>query len=200
MAQDNKPSTSFYKLVFFALLESASRYREAYFRDEITAFEEAAWKEFEYQKKYVLKTHTQVRKAEMFASDAIATLRAKLAIFNEAMDKELKTITAQFTDTGLKNFDNYATAYGLMAEELQKAKNTTDLLTICRLYNQGTFDKILADARAMKDNLNQQYEKNENKNPIPDNPIPADTGRMQETDTSAIIPGYNDPHPADQPG
>lgn len=55
-------------------------------------------------------------------------------------------------------FDNYSTAYALMCEELVKAKNTTEIIAICKAYNDGYLENVFSQAKAKEEALNQKYE------------------------------------------
>lgn len=158
------PKNVNYKIVFFALLEAAMRYREGYWRDEQEEFEKDSLAIFEENAKGL--NFSQYKKKHNATLGIIGDREVAQLKFNKAMYDELENLTKTYSPSGKVAFDNYATAYGLVAEYLQKAKNTTEFLTICQLYNSGTFDKDLQEAiqRGKTEELNNKYEnKDENK-------------------------------------
>jgi hypothetical protein len=77
----------------------------------------------------------------------------KQEMLNKAIYGAIEAATKNHSEQSAKAFDNYSTAFGMMAEELINAKNKEELLILCKMYNEGKFDD---DFKAAKE---QAYEK-----------------------------------------
>jgi hypothetical protein len=186
--------TATYKLIFFALLEAAMRYRESYFREEHEAFQNNETRLLDAMLVNEKLSFTQRNKLEKKSMNVIVEHELLQRSFNKAMYDELEAYKGSLNKVTKVAFDNYATAYGLVCEKLQRAKNTTHFLTICELYNSGTFDKDLQEAiqQGKTEELNNKYEnKNEiqtgthSTNDHSDSSISASNDQLQEEGPAA---------------
>lgn len=152
--KERRSMTANLKMIFFALIEAATRYREGYWREEVEDFKndcvadaEAQVKKAEAEvpkqgyKKYI---HTPAKEAKMVSKikGLVLGKEQELVRFNDAMYKEIDKLKGVFNKDAETGFDNYATGMGLILEEYVKAKNTKEILMICSMYNLGKFDHV----------------------------------------------------------
>lgn len=142
------------------------RYREGYFREEIEEYAdniEASRKSFMddaragLTKGQILNERAANRRFDSKAEHMVVTFKNKQEAFNREAYKKIEEVVGQMPTSFKYNFDNYATGFALLMEEFLKAKNTTELLTVCKLYNQGlmdeTFNKIKEERENEKSNI-----------------------------------------------
>lgn len=147
------------RVIFLALIESAMRYREGYFREEIEEFKsyldamvENKLAEAKQSSGRSINERATRRKILRAHDEMFINFKNKKEQFNRLIYKEIESIVGEMGETFKANFDNYATGFGLICEELLKAKNTTELLTLCKLYNQGLMDNVFAEIRKKREN------------------------------------------------
>lgn len=61
---------------------------------------------------------------------------------NREMDNLVKSITSVMTEEYKQKFDNYVTGLSMIVEEFMVAKNTKELITLAKRYNQGLLDSV----------------------------------------------------------
>lgn len=176
------------KLLFFTFLEAASRYREGYWREELEAYshdmrETAA---VELSK----ADRGKRRKIERYIEESITLKKLELERFNRAMYNLLDNQKMLYSDQANMTFDNYATAFALMAEELEKADNSKHLLTVCRLYNEGYFEHVRERIIEGSQKLNNKYE-NEKSNNTPVNGADTERDQLPEKEKSEARSGIH---------
>lgn len=154
------------KIVSFACLEASMRYREAFWREDIEALNEALRKENDFTLNN--GTFTQKKNILKKISSQVLDLQAKLEKFNGLIYKELEDFNKLFSQENQKSFDNYSTAYGLLADEMLKARNTTDMLIICKMYNAGQMDAALSELKNIEqaDKLNKEFDAKNTNEPV----------------------------------
>lgn len=149
------------RVIFLALLDAAMRYREGYFREELEEYKDYLEGMVEVKMKdakekvtagKTLNERGTRRRIEKQHQDMYINLKNKKEKFNAASYKEIENIVSEMPHASRSNFDNYATGFGLLCEELLKAKNTTELLTVCKLYNQGLMDATFAQIKKQREN------------------------------------------------
>jgi len=141
-----------FRMVFFALLESAMRYREATWREDVEEIEQESIRGAEGYKQSMALLGTPVdkgfdKRVEKKIKATTVDFHDKQVKFNKIAYQTIKDMETRLTAKSKIAFDNYATAFGLMAEELVAAKNTTEILTICKLYNAGVMDGYFSQIR-----------------------------------------------------
>jgi len=176
--EPERSQTNQHRLIFYALLESAMRYREGFYREDIE----------QYNEMLILHNQKALDEANSFSkrkkiNDFIAgktnTFALEQGKTNKLIYDTIEKLQNTLSPAGKISFDNYSTAFGLMCEELVKAKNTTEILTVCRLYNSGAMDETFEELKkseykasppegevgAEKEIINQQNQNtNENNN------------------------------------
>lgn len=131
------------KMIFLVLLDAAMRYREAYWRDEVQSFEEIQKTAFEAycEKNKIGFSKKQKMITRMNADNA--SYRNEYEKFNALAYAEVrKSVKEESLKTGTP-FDNYSASWVMAAQEFVRAKNTTELLTLMKSYNDGVFDEPL---------------------------------------------------------
>jgi len=146
------------RMIFLALLESAMRYREATWREDVEYFKssyeqgrvhfiEASTAEVRKKKKdYFPDKVTTKRWNKIFDSNRdrdVSNFEKKIKSFNDRMYREVSDTFTQLSEKGQKDFDNYAAGTGMILEEYMKTKNTTHIVTLCKVYNEGGFDDLM---------------------------------------------------------
>lgn len=148
------------KVVYLALLDAAMRYREATWREDIIVFEgqykqmlPQKWEGFRiaYKSKFDREPDGGVKRnwerdMERKIKNEVDVFRKEIEAFNRQAYKEVEKVVKVMSKKGQVDFDNYATGFGLLMEEFMSARNTTEMLTICRLYNAGKFDDAFDQA------------------------------------------------------
>lgn len=142
-------------MISLALLEASMRYREGYFREDIDAYaahlesmREGNMKDTKEKvesQKGRLNVKAFNKNFDKKASHLHIEYKNKQEAFNRTAYKKIEEIVGMMPGGFQTRFDNYVTGFGMLAEEFLKAKNTTQLLTVCKLYNQGAMDSIFAD-------------------------------------------------------
>ena len=72
----------------------------------------------------------------------VISFKNKQERLNREMDNLVKEITAGMTEDYKEKFDNYVTGLSMIVEEFMVAKNTKELITLAKLYNQGLLDGV----------------------------------------------------------
>lgn len=148
------------KLVSIALLEAALRYRQGFYIEESERFEETVMAEFKAHKNY--KHPGWARKWESFYKKQALDYRNKQETFNKTLEKEIKVLTDSLKESSLKKFDDFSTSFGLIAEELLKAKSKKDFHIICQMYNMGYMEQALKEIKEIENqHKNQSHETTE---------------------------------------
>jgi hypothetical protein len=128
-------------------------YREGYWREELAEYEQIviaqAEAEMARQEATGKTKFNGARSAKVAQRVKGVVLDRKLQMekFNDLMYKEIEQLEKSLSDAAAVTFDNYASVFGFMMEEIVNAKNTTELLTLAKLYNQGNFDQMFADLK-----------------------------------------------------
>lgn len=140
-----------HRVIFYALLEQAMRFREHFWREEMEDY----WKMVEQTKdtvNHISEKSFSARKKQMDKiQNAGAEFQRRQEEFNRVAYATIERMENGLSPENKVRFDNYSTSYGLAAEELARAENTTDFLTVCRLYNEGYFNEMLKAAAAKRE-------------------------------------------------
>lgn len=136
-------------MIFLALLDAAMRYREGYFREDIEAYDLHLQASLLNAK---LDDRGSLRRGKAKCQTMLINFKNKQEEFNRIAYKKVEEVVDQMGPGFKYNFDNYATGFGILAEEFLKAKNTTELLTVCKLYNQGLMENTFAEIRKQREN------------------------------------------------
>ena len=130
-------------MISLALLDASMRYREGYFREDIEKFAEHVNERID-EVKY---KHDRgwLRRSEAKAKGMVVDFKNKQEGFNRIVYQKIDEIVEVMPKGFQDRFDNYCTGFGMLAEEFLKAKNTSQMLTICKLYNEGMFENIFKD-------------------------------------------------------
>lgn len=144
------------RIIFLALLDAAMRYRQEYFRDESEVYYEMLLAATEQKEKELGAKADRGwrRRADKINEETALKFYKKQEDFNKSCYKEIDSIVERMEEKFKLRFDNYATGFALMCEEFLKAKNTTELLTLAKLYNQGLLDTVFEQVRKEKDEKN----------------------------------------------
>lgn len=134
------------RVVSMALLDAAMRYREGHYRED-TKVLEGFWREAMISEvKAKLSVHelpsTRKKQIEKIIEKKVKTHIKEQEAFGKKVYGYIDSITANMSKDAQVGFDNYATAFGILADNLEKAKNTTQLLTMVQMYNNGSFDEM----------------------------------------------------------
>lgn len=155
MSEDNQKQVNINRVTFYTLLEAALRYHEGFYREDCEAFMDnmvAGAEKFCKEQNFPYnKTQKMIAAAKRQALD----LRQMHETFNNMAHKVNDWINNKLGPEAKEAMDQSATAYGLTVEELSKAKNTTEFLMICRLYNEGHFNDLLKNINDEKATDNQ---------------------------------------------
>ena len=154
-----KPSTrDEHRIIFYALLEASMRYRESYFREDIEEYNKGINETYEAIKITSNMSFSQAQKRNAKVKNIIIENKLKQEAFNKTCYDMIDNLEKMLSPEAKIKFDNYSTAYALMCEELVKAKNTTEIIAICKAYNEGYLENVFSQAKAKEDALNQKYE------------------------------------------
>lgn len=132
------------KTIYLVLLEAAMRYREAYYREELDmlyALHKEAMETFLDNNKISYSKEKKIRQ------QCLAEHKTREVNYQRFNQTVMAEIEANVKGDSLKMgtpFDNYAASFGLLANEFVGCKNTTELLTLAKSYNDGLFDDALA--------------------------------------------------------
>lgn len=163
------------RMTFLALLEAAMRYREVTWREEIeeyalqyeagrVRFIDASTKANQRGKNHdwLPDGPTLRRWNRIFDSNKSRELdqySKKVKSFNDRMYREMADTYKQLTEESNKFMDNFSTGAAMIIEEYMKASNTADIVSVCKLYNEGTFDQLINEGR---EKLKKQKEDEKN--------------------------------------
>lgn len=139
------------RVISIALFDAAMRFREGHYREDeeiIHAHTKERLESGVKTDKGVFEIPASYKKAiEKKLEKEMKIYKAKQENFGKHMYSYIDGVTEKMSPETQKGFDNYATAFGMIADELQKAKNTTQLITLVKLYNEGTFDELFKKAK-----------------------------------------------------
>lgn len=151
------------------------RYREATWREEIEEYEtvyensrgafiENSIKHNQKKNKdYYPDSGTLKRWHKIFDGNRVREVEQyakKVKSFNDRMYREVADTYKQLTEQSSKWMDNFSTGAGMIVEEYLKASNTADIVSICKLYNEGTFDQLINEGREKLKLQKEEDEKN----------------------------------------
>lgn len=146
------------------------RYRESYFREDIEEYNKGINETYEAIKITSNMPFSETRKRDAKVKAMTIEFKLKQEAFNKTCYQMIDSLEKMLSPEAKIKFDNYSTAYALMCEELIAAKNTTEIITICKAYNAGEFDELLLTAKAKEEALNQKYEGTGDKKPYTPSP------------------------------
>jgi len=130
-------------LTFYLLIDSAMGYREGFYRENIEGFEqESMAAAINYGKDLNYAKHKSLMRR---ANSLSLAYKEKEEKFTKDTYKYIETLFSGLGDEQKVAYDNMKTCFGLLAEEVIKAKDRTRLLTVVRLFNEGHFDEMFND-------------------------------------------------------
>lgn len=130
------------RVVSLALLEGSMRFRQGYYLDDIDDYRNGLVNEvMNYDGK---KDKGWEKRAAKKIDFMVIEFKNKQERLNREMDNLVKEITAGMTEAYKQKFDNYVTGLSMIVEEFMVAKNTKELITLAKLYNQGLLDSVFA--------------------------------------------------------
>ena len=137
------------RMISLALFEAAMRFREGHYREDAEEYKNFITKE---SQPTIEASARGKRRAIEKRIEAIAEKnKNEMEAFNNAVYTYIDNVTGRMSGAMQVGFDNYSTAYGLLADELQKTSNATRMLTLVKMFNNGDFnemfDKIDADRK-----------------------------------------------------
>ncbi len=147
-------------MIFLALLDAAMRYREGYFREDIETYvehlesmrgEQLKEAEGKLRNGQLLNVRVFHRRFDERVKTMVINFKNKQEEFNRIAYKKVEEVVNHTGPAFKQQFDNYATGFGILAEEFLRAKNTTELLTVCKLYNQGLMENTFAEIRKQRE-------------------------------------------------
>lgn len=148
------------RIISLALLEASNRYREAFYREEADFMMDRMNKMFMPQISKLPFSKREKKERELIAANV--KFRQDLKKFTDDCYKEISRLTKELSKESAVRFDNYATGFAVLMEEFLKAKNTTELLTVCQIYNAGKMDEVFGNLEILQ-NGKSLNDKNEQK-------------------------------------
>lgn len=128
------------RVVSLALLEGSMRFRQGYYLDDIDDYRNRLMDEvMNYDGK---RDKGWEKRAAKKIDFMVIEFKNKQERLNREMDNLVKEITAGMTEDYKQKFDNYVTGLSMIVEEFMVAKNTKELITLAKLYNQGLLDGV----------------------------------------------------------
>lgn len=155
--EESKPKN--HPMLFMLLIEAAMRHREAFFREEMDAYRTGMRTAFDSVSGQ-FKTMKELKKHKSAMNREIAENDTREMKFNGMIYHKIDQVERTLSPDVRTSFDNLATAFSIMAENLIEARNSTELLTVMRLYTEGYFDTLLAEhfGKDKQKELNDKYE------------------------------------------
>lgn len=145
--EQKKDNSARYKLIYFALLEAAMRYKEGFWREDLEANKQLLTNESYGATLEQKLSPSQIKKFEKKMKGLHLDLETQTLKINNIFYKEVEDIRKQFSDKADNVFDTYATGFGLIMEHYLDAKSTGDLLLLCSAYNKGLLDMAIEEIR-----------------------------------------------------
>jgi len=127
------------RMISLALFEAAMRFREGHYREDAEDYGSNLVKTYKLPES---AGRSKRRQIDNQIEQAVEKYKGEQEKFNKSVYGYIDGVTARMSKGSQVGFDNYSTAYGLLADELQKAKNTVRLLTVVQMYNNGDFDEM----------------------------------------------------------
>lgn len=128
------------RVVSLALLEGSMRFRQGYYLDDIDDYRNRLMDDvMNYDGK---KDKGWEKRAAKKIDFMVISFKNKQERLNREMDNLVKEITSGMTEDYKEKFDNYVTGLSMIVEEFMVAKNTKELITLAKLYNQGLLDGV----------------------------------------------------------
>ena len=124
------------------LIDAGMRYREGHWREDVGAIR----KEMISQVPATMNSKNRGIKMKAINKAAYDITENQKKI-NDAIYRLIDGVNGKMSEEAKKGFDNMATAFGIIAEELVNCKNRTELVTIVRLYNEGYFKDLFNKVR-----------------------------------------------------
>lgn len=116
------------------------RFRQGYYLDDIDDYRNRLMDDvMNYDGK---KDKGWEKRAAKKIDFMVISFKNKQERLNREMDNLVKEITSGMTEDYKEKFDNYVTGLSMIVEEFMVAKNTKELITLAKLYNQGLLDGV----------------------------------------------------------
>lgn len=138
------------KLVYLALLSGAMAYKEGIWRKEVDNYNALLADQGEELSKKNNATFTKDRKLLNKIKAMSLDFEQKQILFNTKAYAEIQEVKAQFNVKDNEVFDSYSDGFGLIIGEYVMAKNTSELLMVCKAYNQGLLDELIKELRKVE--------------------------------------------------
>jgi len=169
------------RIVSLALLEGCMRFRQGYYLDDIDDYRNGLVNEvMNYDGK---RDKGWEKRAAKKVDYMVIEYKNKQERLNREMDNLVKSITSVMTEEYKQKFDNYVTGLSMIVEEFMVAKNTKELITLAKLYNQGLLDSVFHQPVKSENNgevVNEPVEKY----PTSDGPLPTNEPAEEVTDNA----------------
>ena len=138
------------RIVSLALLEGSMRFRQGYYLDDIDDYRNKLVNDvMNYDGK---RDKGWEKRAAKKIDFMVIEFKNKQERLNREMDNLVKEITLGMSEEYKYKFDNYVTGLSMIVEEFMVAKNTKELITLAKLYNQGLLDSVFAPPVKSEDN------------------------------------------------
>lgn len=138
------------RIVSLALLEGSMRFRQGYYLDDIDDYRNKLVNDvMNYDGK---RDKGWEKRAAKKIDFMVIEFKNKQERLNREMDNLVKEITAGMSEEYKYKFDNYVTGLSMIVEEFMIAKNTKEMITLAKLYNQGLLDSVFNPPVKTEDN------------------------------------------------
>lgn len=161
------------RIISLAMFEGGMRFREGFWREDVEAYgnmvrdkiHESAPEKNKQDRGWRRRTEEKVK-------SLIFDYERKQRMINEKIYSLVEQSTGGLTEHAKKGFDNYVVGLSMCIEEFLKAKNTTQMLTLMKLYNNGNLDGVFTKKTTDNENNNETQHDSDNSNDV----ISADNG------------------------
>jgi len=150
-----------HRIIFFALMEAGMRYRESFYREDTADYQEQLKDTYKTIQQGMKQSFSKRKKQDDKVNAMVIEFEQKQEAFGRQVYGLLESLEKSLSPAAGLKFNDYSTAYGLIADELAIAKNTTELLTVCKLYNAGVLNHFFENLNEQEQKLNDSYENKE---------------------------------------
>jgi hypothetical protein len=143
--------TARHKMIFLALLSGVMEYRAQFIDKDLEAnmvlCESMAEAMINDPKKKV-NTPGKKKRVEQKSMHMHYDYKKKVERFDKVCTEEIAAVSQEFKIPDSEDFKAYCAGMGVIFEQYLNAKNTGDLISVCKAYNSGLLDELLNTLRA----------------------------------------------------
>lgn len=142
------------RLLSLAFAEACMRFREGHWREDVDDYRlfcEETMRNYDGKRDKGWEKRAQEKVDHM-----VIEFKHKQETLNRSIYSVIEQVNGRLSEENKKRFDDYVAGISILVEGFLSAKNTTELLTLVNLYNEGLLDSVFEKFKTTRNEINNQ--------------------------------------------